>query len=321
MPKKNDKYWWMLLAGVVLSTFLGIGLVALKGSISGAVFVILYDAITGIFLLRGSKSKLKTYFTSKTHLKILFFDTVLVAVLDYLIYYNAPFSGAAKLGIFSLLRPGIIYLLALKFLHEPFNLRVFIGTMISFSGAAMILILPVINNVEGLQMSDLGLVAGFILSGISIVITKKQFKYFELEYLVGLRSLAAAVLIAVVLILQGVPLNNSSASVLTWLGVIVLIIVCSGYAGKLEFKAISKIRAEDTVGVYLIGPAISVLAGVLLLSESFDKYSLMGSLVIFIGVAISHDVHHRLFHDLRRDEEKVLRFIKRLLRRFGVIVD
>ncbi len=49
MPNKNDKYWWMLLAGVVLSTFLGIGLVALKGSISGAVFVILYTSRRQVF--------------------------------------------------------------------------------------------------------------------------------------------------------------------------------------------------------------------------------------------------------------------------------
>jgi len=316
--KNKTKYFWMLVAGVVLGSSLLVGLVAFDNKVDGATFVVLSDFVVGLVLMRGLRSKLKSYMSWK-HLKIILFNIIIIAVLDYLVIAFAAEAGAAKTGILSLLKPGIIYLLALSFLREAFSLRVFTGTIISFIGAGLILVLPAISDVNSIQFADFAVAIGFILSGVMAVVSKLQFKYFEPTHLVGLRSFFAAFLLAPIAYIQNGTQELFSLSLMDWTLLILLLVICGALGAAFQFKALQKVRAEDTVGVFLLGPTVGVLGGVLLLSEQLDPLTTAGSAIVLFGILISHDAHHKLLVKFHKDEERLVRFVKRVIHKIALL--
>lgn len=75
-----------------------------------------------------------------------------------------------------------------------------------------------------------------------------------------------------------------SASVLTWGAVIYLTVFCSVYSFYMWYKGIKIIGAPQTAMFNYLNPVVAVIIGVLFLKEDWNTYTLIGGLLVFVGV-------------------------------------
>jgi drug/metabolite transporter (DMT)-like permease len=82
-------------------------------------------------------------------------------------------------------------------------------------------------------------------------------------------------------------------SVLDWLALIALGVLCTGFAYALYFRLIARIGPTKTLAVTFLIPAFAILWGTLFLSESITPVMLGGCAVILIGTALATQINLR----------------------------
>lgn len=78
-----------------------------------------------------------------------------------------------------------------------------------------------------------------------------------------------------------------AASITTWAAVIYLALFCSVYCYYMWYKGIRVLGASQTAMFNYINPVIAVIIGVIFLKEAWNAYTLIGGILVFLGVYIS----------------------------------
>ncbi|HHY42597.1 MAG TPA: DMT family transporter [Thermoanaerobacterales bacterium] len=85
----------------------------------------------------------------------------------------------------------------------------------------------------------------------------------------------------------GFVASVKTASITTWAAVIYLALFCSVYSYYMWYKGIRILGASQTAMFNYINPVIAVIIGVIFLKEAWNVYTLIGGILVFLGVYIT----------------------------------
>ena len=204
--------------------------------------------------------------------------------------YGIRETSSSIAGLMLSIIPIAVTILGVYFLKEIPSIKRIMYIVISVSGVALIGIMSASSN-EGTSVRGIFLLLGAVITaGFFTIISRKASKYFtpiEITYfMMFLGAIFFNLILISALINRGEiltyfePLRNSKfiCSVL-YLGILSSIV-----AYLLINYTLSKIEASNTSVFANISTIVSVVAGVVILKETFHFYDFIGSALILIGV-------------------------------------
>ena len=75
-----------------------------------------------------------------------------------------------------------------------------------------------------------------------------------------------------------------SASLATWCSTLYLAVFCSVYSFYMWYKGVKTIGASRTAMFNYLNPVVAVTIGILFLKEAWNVYTLLGGILVFVGV-------------------------------------
>jgi drug/metabolite transporter (DMT)-like permease len=204
--------------------------------------------------------------------------------------YGVKNASSSVAGLMLALIPIAVTLLGAYFLNEIPSIKRIIFIIISVSGVALI---GIMSSTGGQGTSILGIILllGAVTSaGFYSIISRKVSKYYtpvEITYfMMFFAALCFTVMNIVDVLVTGniynyfEPLKSKTFVIsILYLGIISSII-----AYFLTNFTLSKIQASKTSVFSNISTIVSIIAGVLILNESFHIYHFVGSILILTGV-------------------------------------
>lgn len=204
--------------------------------------------------------------------------------------YGIRETSSSIAGLMLSIIPIAVTILGVYFLKEIPSIKRIMYIVISVSGVALIGIMSASSN-EGTSVRGIFLLLGAVITaGFFTIISRKASKYFtpiEITYfMMVLGAIFFNLILISALINRGEiltyfePLRNSKfiCSVL-YLGILSSIV-----AYLLINYTLSKIEASNTSVFSNTSTIVSVVAGVVILKETFHFYDFIGSALILIGV-------------------------------------
>ncbi len=104
--------------------------------------------------------------------------------------------------------------------------------------------------------------------------------------LAAAQFVAGALLLAPVALAFGADFAEMPTSLAAWGSVAMLALVCSAFAYVLFFALIERAGATNSLLVTLLVPPVAVVAGVVVMGESFGLHQLGGLMLIAVGLAV-----------------------------------
>jgi drug/metabolite transporter (DMT)-like permease len=203
-------------------------------------------------------------------------------------------SGPLKASILFLVTPIFMYFFSVILLHEPVIKRVIFGGLIALSGSLLIVGLPVLLG-QSFAYGDVLLVSGYALIALIIIHMKYMFSFASPIELMGVRfTIAGAGLLTyVAAVFSPSLLTQGDAS--AWAMVAYGIVVTGVIAHVIYYKSLSRMKAEEVAPLSYLEPMTGSILAVFLLGESLGPASVIGVLIILIGVLFSSPYHASLF--------------------------
>lgn len=222
-------------------------------------------------------------------------ELVLLCVAEPVVYfifetYGIKETSSSIAGLMLSIIPIAVTILGVYFLKEIPSIKKIIFIMVSVSGVALIGVMSA-SSTQGTSIIGILLLLGAVTcAGLFTIISRKASKNFtpiEITYfMMGLGALCFNVMWLCNLAMQGKvstyfePLRNSKFII----SVLYLGILSSIVAYLLINYTLSKIDASNTSVFANISTIVSVVAGVVILRETFYLYDFAGSALILIGV-------------------------------------
>lgn len=222
-------------------------------------------------------------------------ELILLGLSEPVIYfifetYGIRETSSSIAGLMLSIIPIAVTLLGVYFLKEIPSLKRIIFILISVSGVALIGVMSASTN-EGTSIRGILLLLGAVTSaGLFTIISRKASRHFTPIEITYFMMVLGAVFFNIMwisdLALKGEiinyfkPLQNSQFI----MSVLYLAILSSIVAYLLINYTLSKIEASNTSVFANISTIVSVVAGVVVLKETFHLYDFIGSALILIGV-------------------------------------
>ncbi|OPJ59284.1 DMT family transporter [Clostridium oryzae] len=204
--------------------------------------------------------------------------------------YGIKNASSSMAGLMLSLIPIAVTILEIYFLKEIPSTKSVLFIVLSVSGVALI---GVMSSTSGQENSPLGillLLGAIISAGFYSIISRKtsvHFKPVETTYfMMAMAAVCFNIMAAVDLFLKGKineyfqPLKSSTFII----SILYLGIISSILAYFLSNFTLSKIQASKSAVFANLSTIVSVVAGVLILKESFHIYHLIGAVMILTGV-------------------------------------
>jgi len=201
-----------------------------------------------------------------------------------LIFTGAKYSDASSMAIVNQLYVPISVLLAMVWLNESVPLKRWLGIALAFSGVVVFSLnataashrVGILLLVADAVSMAIGTVLLRRLSGVSPFVTQAWMAVLGVPFLL-LTSFAVE---------SGQLVSLSTAPWQAWAALAYTVLAGSlightGYYILLQHYEVSLVG-----GTLLIGPAIGVMGGVLILGEPFTRLIIVGSAMTLLGVAI-----------------------------------
>jgi drug/metabolite transporter (DMT)-like permease len=204
--------------------------------------------------------------------------------------YGIRETSSSIAGLMLSIIPIAVTILGVYFLKEIPSIKRIMFIVISVSGVALIGIMSASSN-EGTSVRGIFLLLGAVITaGFFTIISRKASKYFtpiEITYfMMVLGAIFFNLILISTLINRGEiltyfePLRNLKfISSVLYLGILSSIV-----AYLLINYTLSKIEASNTSVFANISTIVSVVAGVVILKETFHFYDFIGSALILLGV-------------------------------------
>ncbi|MBU2878330.1 MULTISPECIES: DMT family transporter [Alteromonadaceae] len=218
---------------------------------------------------------------------ILFVGLVNTAIPFVMFSYSTVLLGAGMASILNATAPMFGAIVAFLWLKERLTGLSVFGLFIGFSG---VVVISLVRTGIDLHLSVLPILAALgstFAYGIAACYTKK--------HLTGINTLAIATGSQVFATLALIPFAvmlwpQQMPSFDAWVQVIVLGVVCTGFAYILYFRLIANVGASKAITVAYLVPVFGVLWGVLFLQEMLTLGMLLGAGLILFGVSLTTGV-------------------------------
>ena len=266
---------WPILGKVVLRVIPSTGLVVLR--VGGA-------AIT-LLLLQGRLGQL--WRLPRKDLATLLLCTLLgVVVNQFLFVKGLSLTTVINATLLSTTIPVFTLAVSIALGHDRVSLRRLLGIVLAGSGVVYLVNPFRANFSSQTTLGDLLIVSTAFLYAAYIAISKTLFdRYGALNVITWIFLLASVVTLPVgPFVLQGEVLKAAGPTI--WVAVLYIIIVPTVAAYYLNAWAVTRVT-PGTVAIYIyLQPLIAFGLAPLLLGESWNRRTLLASLLIFCGVGI-----------------------------------
>lgn len=284
-----------ILSGAVTSIIFGLSFLFSKRALNVADpysllsfrFLLAFSVMTVLMLCKIIKIDYK----GKNIKNLLFLG--LMQPIVYFIFetYGIKFSSSSQAGLMIALIPIVVSILSAYILKEkPSNIQV-VFIVLSVLGVMFIVIMGNSSSQGSGSLFGTMLLLGAVFSGSIFSILSRKFsqEFSAMELTYAMMGLAAIYFNGISLFNHiksntineyFSPLKNSDfLTSILYLGVLSSII-----AFFLINYTLSKIEASKSAVLSNLSTIVSIIAGVLIMKESFEYYHLIGSILILIGV-------------------------------------
>jgi drug/metabolite transporter (DMT)-like permease len=258
------------------SDFGAVALAAVRVAVASAVLI-------PILLAQGLMPSLRR------HWKPIFIVGVVNSALPFLGFAYAALSITAGLSsIFNAAAPLFGALVAWIWLHERLTGARTLGLVIGFAGVSFLAFSNVNQEASfkpgGSGWAVVACLAAAALYGLSANFTKR--------YLAGVPPLAVAtgsqVSATCFLVLPAIVWwPHATPSTPAWIAVLLLGLLCTGFAYILYFRLIANAGPANAIAVTYLLPAFAALWGWLFLAERITLTMLLGCAIILLGTALA----------------------------------
>lgn len=207
------------------------------------------------------------------------------SALPFLCFAYATLSITSGLaGIFNAAAPLFGATIGWLWLKDRLTPPRIVGLAIGFSGVLWLAWSKASFKPGGSGWAVVACLAGTVFYGYAANLTKKT--------LAGVPPLAAAAgnqLAATMVLIVPAVLTWPAALPTTraWIAVVLLALVCTGFAYVLYFRLIANVGASNAIAVTFLVPVFAVLWGALLLDENITPAMVIGCAVILFGTALT----------------------------------
>jgi drug/metabolite transporter (DMT)-like permease len=266
---------WPILGKVVLRVIPSSGLVALRVCGAAIAFLLLQRRL-------GQLCRLPR----KDFASLLLCTLLGVVINQFLFVKGLSLTTVINATLLGTTIPVFTLAISIVLGHDSASLRRLLGILLAGSGVVY-LVNPFRSNFSSqTTVGDLLIVSTSFLYGAYIAISKNLFnRYGALNVITWIFLLASVFTVPIGgLVLQGEALKAAGPTV--WLSVLYIIIVPTVAAYYLNAWALTRVT-PGTVAIYIyLQPLIVFGLAPLLLGESWNRRTLMASLLIFSGVGI-----------------------------------
>jgi len=159
-----------------------------------------------------------------------------------------------------------------------------IGLLIGISGVTL-LVWDKINFSEGAAgFAIVAGLAGAASYGVAATFSKKYLSKVE-PMAIAAGSLLTAAIILLPFAISYWPSQTPSTK--AWLHVVILSIVCTGYAQILYFRLISNMGATNATSVTFVIPVFGIMFGSLFLDEMIEFNMVAACIIILVGTGLT----------------------------------
>lgn len=233
----------------------------------------------------------------KGSFKYLFITAILLYLIDYgLIYWGEQYLYAGATAIFFATFPlftGVVSNFLFK--HEEFQLGKYAGLILGFGGIIIIFYDQLLlTNFSGLVVwASLGIIVSAMAAAVSLVMVKKYLSHVETVSLTFHQMIWGVLSLGVIGVLRG------EAAYLEWniraiAAVVYLGTFCTAIAFVLYYTLLKKMSAITLSSIIYVTPLVAIVAGWLLLDEIITLRIIVGTIIIFCGIAISQIQDRRM---------------------------
>ena len=221
---------------------------------------------------------------------------IILAIVEPIIYfifetYGIQRTSSSLGGLMIALIPIVVTILAVYLLNEKPSVMQTISIVLSVAGVILIILMENSNSTDGSTILGILLLGGAVFSAALFnIIARKISKHFTAIEVTYFMMLVGAVFFNIISIVNHIknekmsmylyPLNSTSFIV----SILYLGILSSVVAYFLANYTLSKIEASRSAVFANISTIVSIVAGVVVLHESFQVYHIIGSIMILVGV-------------------------------------
>jgi len=201
-----------------------------------------------------------------------------------LIFAGVKFSDASTMAIVNQIYVPISVLLAMVWLGETVPLRRWLGIALAFSG---VVVFSLNANASSHLTGILLLVADAVSMAIGTVLLRRLAGVSPFVIQAWTAALGVPFLLLTSIVFESGQIESlSSAPVEAWVALAYTVVGGSliGHTGY--YILLQNYEVSLVGGMLLIGPAIGVLGGVLILGEPFTPLIVIGAAMTLLGVAI-----------------------------------
>ena len=221
---------------------------------------------------------------------------IILAIVEPIIYfifetYGIQRTSSSLGGLMIALIPIVVTILAVYLLNEKPSVMQTISIVLSVAGVILIILMENSNSTDGSTILGILLLGGAVFSAALFnIIARKISKHFTAIEVTYFMMLIGAVFFNMISITNHIknekmsmyfyPLSSTSFVV----SILYLGILSSVVAYFLANYTLSKIEASRSAVFANISTIVSIVAGVVVLHESFQVYHVIGSIMILVGV-------------------------------------
>ncbi|MEC7581652.1 MAG: DMT family transporter [Pseudomonadota bacterium] len=208
-----------------------------------------------------------------------------MAVPFCLFAYAALFMGSGLLSIMNATVPFFTALIGFAVFGQRLSSLSLFGMAVGFSGVIVLVFDPdAIDLAEGGLLAVSAALSACFLYGMALNLVSRR-----LTAVSGLAITTGSLLFASVLL---VPFSTQSLpdkmpDISAWAAVAALGIGCTGLAYLMFYRLIARIGSDQTIMTAYLIPLFSLLWGSLFLSESITVFTVLGCLLVLLGVGMT----------------------------------
>jgi len=208
-----------------------------------------------------------------------------MAVPFCLFAYAALSMGSGLLSIMNATVPFFTALIGFAIFGQRLSSLSLFGMAVGFSGVIVLVFDPdTISLAEGGLLAVSAALCACFLYGMALNLVSRS-----LTAVSGLAITTGSLLFSSVLLLpfsmQSLPDDRPDVS--AWMAVMALGIGCTGLAYLMFYRLVALIGSEQTIMTAYLIPLFSLMYGYLFLSESITALTLLGCLLVLLGVGMT----------------------------------
>ena len=218
--------------------------------------------------------------------RVIFMVSLTNMTIPFCLFAFAALSmGSGLLSIMNATVPFFTALIGFAVFEQRLSLLSLLGMAVGFTGVIVLVFDPdAIDIAEGGLLAVCAALCACFLYGMAINLVSRK-----LIAVSGLAITSGSLLFSSVLLvpfsIQSLPETMPSASV--WAAVTALGIGCTGLAYLMFYRLIARIGSEQTIMTAYLIPLFSLMWGHLFLSESITSFTVLGCLLVLLGVGMT----------------------------------